>query len=107
MSNLINVTKENFDAVVKGSTIPVLVDFWAEWCGPCRMLTPILEDVAAELGNKVLVVKVNIDQEPELAQSNDVMSIPTVKIYKDGKDLKTQVGVQAKAFWLDTLNKLV
>jgi thioredoxin 1 len=105
MSNLINVTKENFDAVVKGSTI--LVDFWAEWCGPCRMLTPILEDVAAELGNKVLVVKVNIDQEPELAQSNDVMSIPTVKIYKDGKDLKTQVGVQAKAFWLDTLNKLV
>lgn len=106
MSDLINVTKENFDAVVKGSTTPVIVDFWAEWCSPCRMLTPILEDVAKELGDKVLVVKVNIDEEPELAQANDVMSIPTVKIYKGGEDVKTQIGVQAKAFWLDELKKL-
>jgi thioredoxin 1 len=106
MSDLINVTKENFDSVVKNADRPVVVDFWAEWCGPCRMLTPILEDVAKELGDKVLVVKVNIDQEPELAQQNEVMSIPTVKIFKDGEDVKTQVGVQPKAFWLDAVNTL-
>lgn len=99
MGDLINVTKENFETLVKGSDKPVIVDFWAEWCGPCRMLTPILEDVAKAHSDKVTVVKVNIDQEPELAQQYQVMSIPTVKIFKGGAEVKTQVGVQPKAFW--------
>jgi len=107
MANIEQVTKENFESVVTNSSTPVLVDFWAEWCGPCKMLSPILDELAAEFDGKVTIAKVNIDQQPELAQEYNVMSIPTVKIFKDGAEVKTEVGVKPKPFWKQEINGLI
>jgi thioredoxin 1 len=107
MANIEHVTKENFESVVTNSDKPVLVDFWAEWCGPCKMLSPILDELATEFDGKVTIAKVNIDQQPELAQEYNVMSIPTVKIFKNGEELKTEVGVKPKPFWQQEINGII
>ena len=86
----------HFDTDVLKSSKPVLVDFWAEWCGPCRVLGPILDDVAKELGEKAQIVKVNVDDNPELAQKYGIRGIPTMIFFKNGQAAKTLVGVQAK-----------
>ena len=88
------VTKENFESEVLKSDIPVLVDFWATWCGPCRMLAPVLEEIAEE-GN-VKVGKVNVDEEGELALKFNVMSIPMLVLFKDGQAVKSAVGYMSK-----------
>ena len=93
--SVITVTKENFQSEVLESDKTVLIDFWAEWCGPCRMLSPVVDEIANEKPD-VKVCKVNVDNEPELATQFGVMSIPTLVVIKDGKVQSQSVGVQPK-----------
>jgi thioredoxin 1 len=97
------ITMDNFETLVLNSDKPVLLDFWASWCGPCRAVGPIIEEIAAETEGKVVVGKVNVDEENELAQRFRVMSIPTLVVMKDGKVVSTQVGVKSKQAILDML----
>ena len=90
------VTNENFEAEVLNSELPVLVDFWAAWCGPCRMLAPAVAQIAAECEGKIKVGKVNVDEQPELAQRFGIMSIPTVLVFKDGKKVNQSIGLVPK-----------
>ena len=93
----LKITRENFVNEVMKSDIPVLIDFWAPWCGPCRMMGPIIEQMADEYEGKVKVGKVNVDEEGELSQAFGVMSIPTIVLVKDGKIVKQAVGARPKA----------
>ncbi len=95
MSEL-KITKENFEQQVLKSELPVLLDFWAPWCGPCRMLSPVIAEVAKEYEGVAKVGKVNVDEEVELASAFRVASIPTVVVIKDGKVVNTSVGYKAK-----------
>lgn len=94
MANI--VTKATFEQEVLLAKVPVLVDFWAPWCGPCRMLTPALEELARELDGKAKVVKVNVDEEPELASKYGIMSIPTVIAFKNGQAAGKTIGFRPK-----------
>jgi thioredoxin 1 len=102
----ITITDANFDNEVLKSTKPVLVDFWAVWCGPCQMQGPIVEEVAKEMDGKAKVGKLNVDENPQMAQKFSVMSIPTLMIFKGGTIVKQFVGVQSKETLLSELNKL-
>ena len=93
----LKITRENFENEVMKSDIPVLIDFWAPWCGPCRMMGPIIEQLAEEYEGKAKVGKVNVDEESELSQAFGVMSIPTIVLVKDGKIVKQVVGARPKA----------
>ena len=93
----LKITKENFENEVMKSNIPVLIDFWAPWCGPCRMMGPIIEQLADQYEGKAKVGKVNVDEEGELSQAFGVMSIPTIVLVKDGKVVKQVVGARPKA----------
>ena len=92
----VTITNENFEAEVINSDIPVLVDFWAPWCGPCKMLGPVIAQIAEEKEGQVKVGKVNVDDEPELAAQFGVMSIPTVLVFKNGEITNKTVGAQPK-----------
>ena len=92
----INLTSKNYDEEVVKSPIPVLIDFWATWCGPCRAMMPVVEQIANESEGKIKVCKVNVDEEPELASKFDVMSIPTFVAIENGKVIGTSLGVQSK-----------
>lgn len=93
----LKITRENFENEGMKSDIPVLIDFWAPWCGPCRMMGPIIEQLAEEYEGKAKVGKVNVDEEGELSQAFGVMSIPTIVLVKDGKIVKQAVGARPKA----------
>ena len=93
----LKITRENFENEVMKSNIPVLIDFWAPWCGPCRMMGPIIEQLAEEYEGKAKVGKVNVDEEGELSQAFGVMSIPTIVLVKDRKVVKQTVGARPKA----------
>ena len=95
--NEITITQGNFDSEVIKSDKPVLIDFWASWCGPCRMLAPIIAEIAEKYEGKVKVGKVNVDDEPEIAGRYQIASIPTLILFKDGKPVETSVGVRPKA----------
>ena len=90
------VTEQSFEEEVLQSDVPVIVDFWAEWCGPCRAVSPILEQIAEERGDELRVVKVNVDEEPELQQRYGILSIPTILLFKGGEPAAAAVGAQPK-----------
>ncbi len=92
----ITLTSENFEAEVLKSDKPVLVDFWADWCGPCKMLAPVIAQIAEENADKLKVGKINVDDEPELAQQYGIVSIPTVILFKDGAESKKSIGLVPK-----------
>lgn len=96
MSNALKVTDASFENDVLKSAEPVVVDFWAEWCGPCRMIAPSLDQIATEMAGKVKIVKVNIDENPNVASKLGIRSIPTLMVFKDGKHAATKVGAAAK-----------
>ena len=98
------ITSENFEKEVLQAEQPVLVDFWASWCMPCKMMTPIVEEIAKEKEGKIKVYKINIDEEPDLATKYGVMSIPTFLVFKDGKVVNSRVGVQDKQKLLNLLH---
>ena len=93
---MIEANDNTFEAEVLQASGPILVDFWAEWCGPCKMLMPVLEEVATEMGDKIKVVKVNIDENPATPSQYGVRSIPTLALFKDGQAVSTKVGVHPK-----------
>jgi len=97
------ITNENFDELVLQSGKPVLVDFWAPWCGPCRMVSPLVDEIAEERDD-IMVGKVNVDQQPELAAKFGVMSIPTLLVFKDGELTNKAVGARPKAALLELLD---
>ena len=95
--NIINVTDSNFEQEVLSSEIPVLLDYWAEWCGPCKMIAPILNDIADEYSGKIKVAKINIDENPSTPSKFGVRGIPTLMIFKSGSIEATKVGAMSKS----------
>ena len=92
----VTITKANFESEVLNSDIPVLADFWAAWCGPCKMLSPVLAEIAQEYEGKIKVAKINIDEEGELAVKYGIMSIPTVLLFENGQETKRFIGAKEK-----------
>lgn len=105
MSKPIYVKDASFKEVVLGSEKPVLVDFYADWCGPCRMIAPILEQVAEQLGDTAIIAKLNVDENPHTSRDYMVMSIPTMIIFKNGKIVDKLVGLRPANVLLETINK--
>ena len=104
--SVLKLTSENFEEEVKKSKCTVIVDFYADWCGPCKMMSPIIDSIAEELGESVKVGKVNTDENMDLAEEFGIMSIPTIMIFKDGYVVKTFNGVTAKSEIIDALKNL-
>jgi thioredoxin 1 len=107
MSAPVNVTDSTFNDEVLNSEKAVLVDFWATWCGPCKMVAPVLEEIAAEHGDKLTVAKLDIDQNPATARDYQVMSIPTLLVFQGGKPVKQIVGAKPKAALLNDLSDVL
>ena len=101
--DVLQLTKENFDATIASSE-PVLVDFWATWCGPCRMIAPIIEELAGDYKGKAKVCKVDVDDQPELAERYRVMTIPTVIVFKDGEVMEKSIGAKPKQGFADMID---
>jgi thioredoxin 1 len=102
-----NVTAATFQAEVLASAKPVLVDFWAEWCGPCRMVSPILDEIATEHSDKITIVKVNVDEEPALAQQYGITSIPAMQVFQGGELVKSIIGAKPKPALLADLSAFI
>lgn len=101
---VITITKENYAEEVTNSPVPVLLDFWATWCGPCRMVSPIVDEIANEVEGKAKVGKIDVDAQPELAKEFGIMSVPTLIVIKNGEITARETGVRPKQFLLDKLN---
>lgn len=105
--NTTTLTDANFDATIKGSDKPILVDFWAEWCGPCRMVAPILEEIAKENSDKIIVGKLNVDENPAVSGRLGIRSIPTMNVYQNGELVKSIVGAKSKQDLLADLSGII
>lgn len=106
MSHLLNVNSSNFEDTVLNSDKPVVVDFWAEWCGPCKVLGPVLEEISGEIGSKASIVKLNVDESRDLAQKYGIRGIPTMIFFKNGQVVSTLVGAQPKDVILKSIDAL-
>ncbi len=105
MAQAIDINDENFEQEVLNVDVPVIVDFWATWCAPCRKLTPILDDVAQEFGDKIKFVKINTDENIKAAKDYSISGLPTVLIFKDGKALERMVGMNSKSTIISNIEK--
>lgn len=94
---ILHLTEADFEQEIKGATVPVIVDFWASWCGPCKMLAPVLEEIDQEMAGSAKICKVNVDEQPQLAAKFGIMSIPTMIFFKEGEETGKMVGVRSKA----------
>ena len=104
---IVHTTDGNFDADVTNNEKAVLIDFWAEWCGPCKMIAPILEEIAAENGEKLRIGKLNVDDAPDVARRHHVMSIPTLIVFNEGVEAKRLVGAKGKGQLLSELSEFL
>jgi thioredoxin 1 len=104
---ILTLSDATFDESVLGSDVPVVIDFWAEWCGPCKMIAPVLEDIANENKGKLSVAKLNVDDNPDIARRYEVMSIPTLLVFKDGQPAKRIVGAKGKGALLQDLAEFI
>lgn len=107
MDKILHVDETNFEKEVLKSDVPVLVDFWASWCGPCKMVAPIISQIAEEYNGKVKVCKVNVDDQGELAAQNAIVSIPTVILFIDGKPVKKIVGAHSLDDYEDAIDEFI
>jgi len=101
------VTSANFKSVVLESKVPVIVDFWAEWCGPCRAVAPVLEEISNEYSSKIKIVKINTDEEPQLAMQYGVSSIPNLSVFQSGEVVKAIIGAKPKPVLLKELDEFI
>ena len=104
MADILNLNEDNFEKVVSDSKLPLIIDFWAEWCAPCKAIAPILDELAVELNEKLLIGKVNLDENQDLAMKYSIRSIPTILFFKDGELKDTKVGLASKTdliSWVD------
>ena len=101
------VTSANFKSVVLESKVPVVVDFWAEWCGPCRAVAPVLEEISNEYSSKIKIVKINTDEEPQLAMQYGVSSIPNMSVFQKGEVVKAIIGAKPKPVLLKELDEFI
>ena len=102
-----HLSATTFDEVVGSASEPVVVDFWAEWCGPCKMIAPILDEIATEMEGKIKVAKINVDDAPDIARRYEVMSIPTLLVFRDGEVAKRIVGAKPKGALVEELNEFL
>ncbi|HUW02078.1 MAG TPA: thioredoxin [Acidimicrobiales bacterium] len=106
-AGITDLTDSTFDETIGSATEPVVVDFWAEWCGPCKMIAPVLEEIAGENEGKLRVAKLNVDDNPDIARRFDVMSIPTMIVFKDGEPAKRIVGAKGKGALLQDFSEFL
>jgi thioredoxin 1 len=105
--SVISVTDNDYEEKVTKSKIPVLVDFWAVWCGPCRIAEPVLEELSEEYKDKIIIVKLNVDENQKTSQDYDIMSIPTTVLIKDGKEIGRQIGFAGKQAYVDLIKRVI